>query len=140
MFDTFLGGYKKEFKAKKKDGLVDEKAADPISFTLDKLLLKLALEGNNVMVWFWTVVQWNFMARSASIDPLTLQNFRIGTDSIIGKYDKAKMDQAGERLSEKTFTQIHMTGQCAFGLDLVFGFPCAMKTLEAIQNFFWIKM
>jgi hypothetical protein len=41
------------------------------------------------------------MARSASIDPLHLDNFWLGTDSIIGKYDESKADKAAERLSEK---------------------------------------
>jgi hypothetical protein len=41
------------------------------------------------------------MARSASIDPLHVGNFSIGTDSIIGKYDDSKADKNAERLSEK---------------------------------------
>ena len=101
MFDNFLGGYKKEFKKKKKLGLVDEGTADPITFPLYKLILTWCLTSNNIFAWFWTLMQWNLMARSASIDPLGMHNFKLGADSIIGKYDTAKADQAGERLSKK---------------------------------------
>jgi hypothetical protein len=101
MIDKFLGGLKKEYVAEKKKGNVDENSADPITLALFKLLLQWALDCNNIFVWFWTLSQWAFMARSASIDPLRLDNFRLGPDSIIGKYDDSKSDKAAERLSEK---------------------------------------
>jgi hypothetical protein len=63
---------------------------------LYKLLLKWALEGNNVVVWFLTIYQWNFMARSCNIESLQLDNFSLGADSIIGKCDYTKADQVGE--------------------------------------------
>jgi hypothetical protein len=99
--DVYLGAYKKKFVIAKKTGEVDEHGADPISFPLYELLLQWAIESNNVFVWFWTVCQWNFMARSASIDPLAFHNFSLGTDSIIGRYDDSKADKTGDRLSEK---------------------------------------
>lgn len=101
MFDNFLAGYKKEWTVAKKHGNVDEMAADPIPVSLFRLLLKWALDANNLFVWFWTLLQWNFMARCASIDPLALRHFTLGADSLVGKYDLSKADQAGERLSEK---------------------------------------
>lgn len=100
-FDNFLSAYKKEFRIGKKAGLADETSSDPIPQSVYRCLLNWAVAENNVFVWFWTLAQWNFMARSASIDPLSFANFRPGTDSIIGKYDNSKMDKAGERLSEK---------------------------------------
>jgi len=100
-FDMFLAAYKKEFRKGKIAGLVDETSSDPIPHSVYQCLLNWAVAENNVFVWFWTLAQWNFMARSASIDSLSFANFRPGTDSIIGKYDNSKMDKAGERLSEK---------------------------------------
>ena len=99
--DRFLASYKKEYQQAKKNGLVEETAADPITEPLYKLILQWALDANNIFVWFWTIAQWNFMARSASVDPLGFHNFSLGTDSIIGKYDDSKADKSGERLSEK---------------------------------------
>jgi len=98
---SFLEGYKKELNKDKKEGKVKDHAADPITLPVYKLLLKWAIEGNNLMVWFWTLCQWNFMARSASIDVRAKRNFKLGIDSIRGKYDDTKTDKAGERLSEK---------------------------------------
>ena len=99
--EQYLASYKKKVVDAKKNGDTDERSAAPIPVVLYKLLLKWALEGNNVMVWFWTICQWNFMARSCNIEPLRLNNFSLGADSIIGKYDYSKADQTGERLSEK---------------------------------------
>ena len=101
MLDAFLSGYKKEFQKGKKEGLVDESAADPIPISVYKLILRWALEENNLLVWVWTLVQWSCVARSASVDPLALHNIKIGLDSIVAKYDDSKADKAGERLSEK---------------------------------------
>ena len=85
--EQYLASYKKKVVEAKKNGDTDERSAAPIPVVLYKLLLKWALEGNNVMVWFWTICQWNFMARSCNIEPLRLDNFSLGADSIIGKYD-----------------------------------------------------
>ena len=101
----------------KKDGDVDEREADPIPITLCQSMLRWAVEANNVFVWFWTLSQWNCMARCASIDPLAFHNFKTGQDSIICKYDDQKADKTGERLSEKNiysnpfeWTQCFWTG------------------------------
>jgi hypothetical protein len=94
--DIYLEAYRKKFVAKKKAGNVNQYATDPILMPVYQLLLKCSIETNNVFSWFWTLSQWNFMARSASIDPLA-----FGVNSIIGKYDNSKVDKIGERLSEK---------------------------------------
>ena len=41
------------------------------------------------------------MARGSNIDPLTVHNFTLGTDSIICKYDDSKCDKSAERLAMK---------------------------------------
>jgi hypothetical protein len=99
--DIYLMAYKKKFIFEKKNGNVDEYATDPIPMPVYELLLKWSIETNNVFSWFWTISQWNFMARSASIDPLAFRHFNLGVDSIIGKYDDSKADKDGEKLSEK---------------------------------------
>ena len=99
--DNFLGSYKKEFIQAKKQGDTEESSSDPIPIALYKLMTQWALDQNNILVWFWTLTQWNCMARSSSIDPLGFHNLKIGNDSIKLKYDDSKADKAGERLSEK---------------------------------------
>ena len=60
------------------------------------------------------------MARSASVDPLRLDNIRCGLDSIIVKYDDSKADKAGERSSEKNVFsnpfKCSMDWWCGFGV------------------------
>jgi hypothetical protein len=97
----FLLSCKKEVTNEKKKGNLDEQESDPISFILYELICKWALESNNVLVWVWTVIQWNCMARSASIDPLGFHNISKGVDSIVIKYDDSKADNAGEKVSPK---------------------------------------
>ena len=99
--DKYLASYKKLVVSEKKKGNVDETAADPITATLYQAILTWAMEGNNIFVWFWTLAQWNCMARCASIDPLAFHNFKMGQDSLICKYDDQKADKVGEKLSEK---------------------------------------
>ena len=99
--DSFITGYKKEYAKAKKQGKVEDSAADPITFNLYKLILEWAVDSNNILVWHWTQAQWTFMARSASIDPLHTDNFKLGSDSLIAKYDDSKTDKNAERLSEK---------------------------------------
>ena len=99
--EGFLKGYDKELTNAKKAGKVVEQSADPIPFVLYKLILQWALESSNIFVWFWTLTQWNMMARCANIDPLRFDNFSLGADSIIGNYDDLKAVNNAQRLSEK---------------------------------------
>lgn len=99
--EVFLRAYKKKIAAQKKLGNVDVFSTDPIPVPVYKIMLRGAIRTNNVFAWTWTILQWNCMARSASIDCLAFHNFRLGTDSIIIKYDDSKADKAGEKLSEK---------------------------------------
>lgn len=99
--EVFLRAYKKRIAQQKKLGNVEVFATDPIPLAVYKLLLNGAIQQSNVFAWTWTILQWNCMARSVSIDCLGLHNLRLGIDSIIIKYDDSKADKAGERLSEK---------------------------------------
>lgn len=115
--DKYLASYKKQFVKARKEGEVDEQQADPITFTLYQSILLWAVKANNIFVWFWTLAQWNCMARCGNIDPLGFHNFKVGQDSIICKYDDQKADKAGDRLSEKNiyanpfeWTQCFWTG------------------------------
>ena len=127
-FENFLAAYKNELAQGKKDGKVEELAADPIPMELYKLVLRWALDANNVLVWFWTMAQWNFMARSASIDPLAFHNFSVGNDSYVGKYDSSKADKAGERLSEKNIYANAQEWQMCFWTG--FGIWCALRRVS----------
>ena len=104
--DKYLKSYKKLAIQARKDGNMEEKASDPISFSLYISILQWSINANNIFVWFWTLCQWNCMAQCASVDPLGFHNFLLGQDSIIIKYDDSKSEKDGERLSEKIFMQI----------------------------------
>ena len=80
--EAYLKGYKKLVVKKQKEGMIAEEEADPITHTLFKLLLNWAIKSNNIFVWFWSIVQWNCMARGANVDPLGFHNISLGTDSI----------------------------------------------------------
>ena len=99
--EVFLKGYKREVAKAKKEGKVDESSSDPIPIELLCLILTWSLEEGNIFMWFWTLCQWNCMARCASIDPLGFHNFAVAQDSIKCKYDDSKADKDGEKLSEK---------------------------------------
>ena len=99
--ETYLNGYKKFAVQKKKEGKVAEEEADPITHTLFKLILNWAIGANNIYVWFWSLVQWNCMARGANVEPLGFHNISLGTDSMRFKYDDSKTKKSGEKLSTK---------------------------------------
>jgi hypothetical protein len=99
--DAFLDSSKKEVVTHRRAGNLDEHEADPISFPFYQLICEWALGTGNVFLWVWTILQWNNMARSISIDPLGIHNFSVGTDSIKCKYDDSKVDKKGERVSPK---------------------------------------
>ena len=56
-------------------------------------MLCWALEDNNIYVWVWSILQWNLMGRSISIDPLAFHNISVGEDNIIIKHDSTKADK-----------------------------------------------
>jgi len=99
--NDFLKSYKKETAAKKQQGKMDSEDSDPILFGLYQMICHWALESNNVFLWVFTMLQWNCMGRSISIDPLGFHNFRTATDSVKCTYDNSKSDQSGEKVSPK---------------------------------------
>ena len=99
--EKFLGAFKKETTTAKKDGMLDEQDADPISQTLFRLILQWALAQKNIFIWVFTILQWNCMARSINIGGLALHCFGPGEDNVRVKYDKNKCDQTGEKVHEK---------------------------------------
>jgi hypothetical protein len=130
--DNFQRAYKNEHAQAKKRGEVDEMAADPIPMSLYKLIADWAIYENNIFVWVWTVAQWNFMARSASVDPLAFHNFSLGADSIIGKYDESKSDKAGERLSEKNIYANPTNWKICFWT--AFGIWCSLQEESLVPD------
>ena len=60
--DTFLKSFKKESKKAAKEGLLDEREADPISWTFFNLILRWAIEENEILIWVFSLLQWNCMA------------------------------------------------------------------------------
>ena len=99
--DRFLLSFKKETTTAKRDGMLDEQEADPISRTLFRQMLKWALADKNIFVWVFSILQWNCMARSVNIGVLGFHNFRVEEDSVVIKYDKSKNDQTGEKAHDK---------------------------------------
>ena len=99
--DSFLASIRKEIADARSRGNVDEKSADPISFSLFRLILTWAIEQGNIFVWVWTILQWNLMARSISIDPLALHNISISEDHFVIRHDSTKSDKEGEKIHNK---------------------------------------
>ena len=115
--------FKKKFAQAKKKGEVEEYSTDPIPLPVYRFLLRRSISQNNVFAWTWTLLQWNCMARSASIDCLAFHNLSVGSldsCSIVIKYDETKADKAGEKLSEKKYMLTPLIGLCAHGSDWVF--------------------
>ena len=100
---TFLKTLKKEKANARSNGNVEEKEADAIPWTLFEAMCRWALTLGNVMVWTFTIIQWNIMGRSINVDPLGFHNLSRsgGNDSIVIKYDTNKKDAAGEHTSPK---------------------------------------
>ena len=99
--DKFLTGFKKETKMAKRQGKLDEKEADPISWKLYSLICQWAIENRNLLVWVFTIMQWNCMARAVNIGALAYHQFSTSDDNIQIKYDKSKKDQLGEKCNDK---------------------------------------
>ena len=81
--------------------MLDEREADPISWTFFNLILRWAIEENEILIWVFSLLQWNCMARSKNIGDLAYHQFQIGDDYIKIRYDKTKSDQAGEKVHDK---------------------------------------
>ena len=86
---AYLKTLKKEKAKAKSNGNVDEQEADGIPFVLMAAICKWALTTGNLMVWCFTIIQWNVMGRSINVDLLGFHNFKHdgGNDSIVITYD-----------------------------------------------------
>ena len=85
--EKILSAFKKKVANEKKKGNVDENEADSIPINLYQLICLWAVEEGNIMVWVWTIMQWNLMARLVNIEPITLRNIKGFQDSLQFLYD-----------------------------------------------------
>jgi hypothetical protein len=99
--EKFLVAFKKETTVAKRDGMLDEQEADPISWGLFRKILQWAVERKNIHLWVFSILQWNCMARSINIGVLALHCFRVGEDNVKVRHDKSKSDQSGEKVGDK---------------------------------------
>ena len=97
--NSFLRSFKKETKKAGEKGYLDKQQADSISWALYVAILKWSVKEKNLFLWYFTIMQWNCMARPINIGSLSADNFAWGDDYICLKYDKTKMDQCGEKVS-----------------------------------------
>jgi hypothetical protein len=97
----FLASFKKDTKQAKVMGDLDKENAEPILWALFVQICHLALLHGNVFVWVFSVLQWNCLGQSVSIDPLGFHNLRPGPDSIVVEYDSSKADQEGAKATPK---------------------------------------
>ena len=105
--DNFLDCVSKQVIKEKRDGNTDEKDADCISRALYEKICAWAIESNNCYVWCYTVMLWNCMARSASIEVIGLHNMFIGAvDSVLFCYDDSKVDKTGKKVSNVVYCKI----------------------------------
>lgn len=99
--EKFLTAYKKQVANAKRKGNTDENEADPIPISLYQLICSWSVKEGNVMLWIWTILQWNLMARSVNIEPIALHNIKIFGDSMQFLYDQNKSDQEGAKTTTK---------------------------------------
>ena len=99
--DKYLQAFKKQVAKAKTQGDIEEKEADPIPFGLYVLICQWAVRFGNIMMWAWSILQWNLLGRSVNVEPLCFHNFKVFQDSIQVKYDKNKVDPTGENTTTK---------------------------------------
>ena len=102
--DSFIASFKKEIADACCHGNVDEKKADPISFSLFQMILVWAIERANIFAWVWTILLWNHMARSISIDLLALHNTLISEDHFVICHDLTKWDKEVPKINKAVVT------------------------------------
>ncbi len=84
-----MAAYKKEHAGAKKEGIVDEREADPINGNLFTLICSWAVEEMNILIWVFSLLMWHMMALSISISSIALHNIKRGvSNSIQFKYDE----------------------------------------------------
>ena len=134
--EKFLTSYRKETVDAKKEGKLDEQEADPISWSLFKLILSWALDTSNVFVWTYSILQWNCMARSVNIGSLGFHNFRAGEDHIVCCYDDTKSDKTGEMCTNKHIYANPLEPTVCPFLALAVFFSLESLRLSEMEKFF----
>ena len=97
----FLESFKKESNEAKKHGRLEEREADPITYSFYKLICDMAIKIGDMYLWAYTVCQWNCIARSINIDGLSFGQFSLGMDSVVIEFYDTKSDQTGEKTVPK---------------------------------------
>ena len=82
-------------------GNVDKNEANPIPIDLHQLICSWAVKEGNIMVWVWTIMQRNLMARLVNIEPTALHNIKIFQGSLQFLYNLNKADQEGSKTTTK---------------------------------------
>jgi hypothetical protein len=96
----FPSSFLKEMKRANVMGELDEDNANPIPWGMFVQICHWSLLSGNLFVWVFSVMQWNCLGQSVSIDPpLGFHNFCPGVDSIIIKYDSSKSNQEGQKVT-----------------------------------------
>ena len=99
--ETFLECVSKRVIKEKRGGNTDKKDADSKSKKSYEHIYLWAIECDNCFVWSYTVMLWNCMVRSASIEVIGLNNMFMGlSDSVYFCYDNSKTDKTGEKVSK----------------------------------------
>jgi len=136
--EKYLKSYRRVTQAAKKRGEMEDQGSDPIPVSLYQLILRWSIEANNIFLWFWTLTQWACMARCSNVDPLGFHNFKLGSDSIICKYDDAKADKEGEKLSEKNIYSNPFDYQVCWWTG--FGVYCCVNSADlGAREFLFLK-
>jgi hypothetical protein len=100
--DSLLASFKKEVADARSHVNMDEKKVDHISFSLFRMIRNWAVERGDIFVWVWTILQWNLMARSISIDSLALHNIGVSEDHFVIRHDSTKSDKEEDKIHNKT--------------------------------------
>jgi hypothetical protein len=132
----FLESYLKETKRAKQNNMLDEEESDPIPFGLYRKICSWSINEKELLVWVFTVTQWNCIARSVSIDQLGFHNLTAGEDSIRVKYDLTKMDQGGKNMCPKNLFANPHEPAISFHFALGVWLSLNKDKLESSEKFF----
>jgi len=107
--DKFLQAFRKQVAKAKGTGGLEEQEADPIPYGLYVLICTWGVQMGNIMLWVWSILQWNLLARSVNIEPLCFHNFKVFEDNIQAKYNKTRLTRAERTPQSNTSTQTQQT-------------------------------
>ena len=99
--ERVFGFIKKRKPEQQKNGNVETHESDPINMPFYVEIVKWCVNKGYILLWAFTVLQWNNMSRSINIDGLRWNMLSMGKDSIIVKYFDTKADPKGEKATEK---------------------------------------